>query len=346
MAGQLVASKREINDWKNRIELAWQKSVASVIEVGSLIKAAKAKLGISFAMLEVELPFSSSVAAYLVKIAENPVLSNPRYFNKLPNGYNTLYYLSSVEDGLLQEKIERGEITPDFSLASAKSLREVAPKSPASGKPRTKVQSFEVGTISVPVLKNLDAFEHDLASLLEKYGATITLTKKSTSLAEWHKSQLLKQAKEKISKCEAELGELSLEQMRMLEDAAHFLTKEKNQKNKVEVVVNDEIVLRAGIPQDYKDYKELVRLLGREEITRGYLKTWCIERKIPNQFTELTSMDKELYVWEQVRLVTEKKNVKAGLKRLYDLSTRSRIPKIKSLAQKLYAELTRFDNKN
>ena len=132
----------------------------------------------------------------------------------------------------------------------------------------------------------------------------------------------------------------------MLEDAAHFLTKEKNQKNKVEVVVNNEIVLRAGIPQDYKDYKELVKLLGREEITRGYLKTWCIERKIPNQFTELTSMDKELYVWEQVRLVTEKKNVKAGLKRLYDLSTRSRIPKIKSLAQKLYAELTRFDNKN
>lgn len=345
MAGQLVASKREINDWKNRIELAWQKSVASVIEVGNLVKAAKDKLGISFAMLEVELPFSSSVAAYLVKIAENPVLSNPRYFNKLPNGYNTLYYLSSVEDKLLQSKIENGEITPDFSLAHAKSLRDLAPKNKNSNKVKSKALSLEVGTISVPALKNLEEFEQDLSKLLVRYGATISITQKSTSLAAWHKEQLLKQATEKIAKLEGELNEISLDQMRMLEDAAHFLTKEKNQKNKVEVVVNGELVYRAGIPEDYKDYKELVRLLGRKEITRGFLKTWCIERKIPNQFTELTSMDKELYVWEQVRLVVEKKNVKGGLKRLYDMSTRSTIPKIKGLAQKLYSELTRFDNK-
>ena len=56
-------------------------------------------------------------------------------------------------------------------------------------------------------------------------------------------------------------------------------------------------------------------------------------------------MDKELYIWEQVRLITEKKDVKGGIKRLRDMASRSTIPKIKSLAQKVLKEVTRFDKK-
>lgn len=98
MLPQAISSEKELAGWRNRIELAWQKSVASVIEVGKLVKQAKTELGVSYSLLETELPFSSTVAAFLIKISEHPVLSNPAYFPKLPNSYNTLYHLTSVDE--------------------------------------------------------------------------------------------------------------------------------------------------------------------------------------------------------------------------------------------------------
>ena len=148
-----------------------------------------------------------------------------------------------------------------------------------------------------------------------------------------------------IAKSEAELKIISYEELRMLEDAAHFLTKDKNQKTKAELVIKDELVMRTCLPDDYKDLVRIQTLLGGENITRGFLKKWCIENKVPNQFTELSSMDKELYVWEQVRLISERKDVKGGHKRLKDMATRSTIPAMKMLAQKALKEVTRFDNK-
>ena len=191
----------------------------------------------------------------------------------------------------------------------------------------------------------MDQFEADLIELMEKYGGTISLTHKTNSLAEWHRKLIHQQANEKIAKSEGELSNISLYDIRMLEDAAHFLSKDRNQRNKTEVVINGELVTRTCLPNDYKDYEAITKLLGQEDITRGFLKNWCIKNKVPNQFTELSSMDKELYIWEQARLVTEKKDVKGGIKRLKDMASRSTIPKIKALAQKVLNEVTRFDKK-
>ena len=184
-----------------------------------------------------------------------------------------------------------------------------------------------------------------MADLLEKYKGAITLTHKDNSLAEWHRKLIHQQALEKIKKCEAEFQAVSLADSRMLEDAAHFLAKEKNQKTKAEIAIDGELITRTCLPDDYKDFDRITTLIGRNEITRGYLKKWCIDNKVPNQFTELSSMDKELYIWEQVRLVAEKKDVKGGIKRLKDMASRSTIPKMKALAQKALKEVTRFDNK-
>jgi len=344
----VISSEKELTDWRTRIESAWQKSVQSVIEVGKLVKQAKEQLGVSYSLLETELPFSSTVAAFLIKISDNPVLSNPAYQSRLPNGYNTLYYLASVDEGKLVQQIESGEVTPNFTLASAKSLRDVMPKV-ASQKPieekTTKTERYEVGVLSIAAPQNVEKFEQELAALLEKYKGAITLTHKENSLAEWHRKLIHQQALEQIEISEAELKHISLDEVRMLEDAAHFLAKDKNQKTKAEIVINDELVTRTCLPTDYKDFARIAQLVGRNEITRGYLKKWCIENKVPNQFTELTSMDKELYIWEQVRLVTEKKDVKGGIKRLKDMAGRSTIPVMKELAQNVLREVTRFDNR-
>lgn len=348
MSRALIHSQKQLTQWRTKIESAWQKSVASVIEVGKLIKEAKNELGVSYSLLETELPFSSTVASFLVKIAEHPVLSNPAYFAKLPNSYNTLYHLTSVDNKQLVQQIEAGKITPNYTLTSAKILRDQAPKSSSNKKTsssKIKTHLYEVGTLLISEPRNVNEFESDLAKLLEKYKGFFTLTHKPNSLAEWHRNLIHSQALEKISKSESELKHISLEEIRMLEDAAHFLSKDKNQKTKAEIVLNGELVTRTCLPEDYKDYKKLTRLLKTKDITRGYLKTWCIENKVPNQFTELKSIDKELYIWEQVRLVTEKRDIKGGMKRLKDMASRSTIPKMKSLAQKALDELTRFDKK-
>lgn len=344
----VISSEKELAEWRTRIESAWQKSVQSVIEVGNLVKQAKEQLGVSYSLLEAELPFSSTVAAFLIKIAENPVLSNPSYHSRLPNGYNTLYYLASVDEKQLVQQIESGEITPNFTLASAKLLREALPKKASSTKAtakKPKTVTYDVGSISIAAPNNTDQFQVDLEKLLSKYGGSITYTHKDNSLAEWHRKIVHQQACEMIANSEAELKNISYEEIRMLEDAAHFLTKDKNQKNKAELVIKDELVMRTCLPDDYKDLAKIRALLGIEHVTRGQLKKWCIDNKVPNQFTELSSMDKELYIWEQVRLVAERKDVKGGLKRLKDMASRSTIPNIKTLAQKALKEVTRFDNK-
>ena len=115
MGTEVISSEKELNAWRQKIEAAWHKSVASVIEVGKLIKQAKETLGVSYTLLETELPFSSTVAAFLVKIAEHPVLSNPAYYPKLPNSYNTLYHLAKVDEKQLVKQIESGEMVfPPF----------------------------------------------------------------------------------------------------------------------------------------------------------------------------------------------------------------------------------------
>jgi hypothetical protein len=345
----VLSSEKELAGWKSRIESAWQKSVQSVIEVGNLVKQAKEQLGISYTLLETELPFSSTVAAFLIKIAENPVLSNPTYHARLPNGYNTLYYLASVDEKQLVEQIENGEITPNFTLASAKSLREALPKKPTSPTAvpkKQKILTYEVGSISIAEPDNVDQFQKDLTKLLTKYNGTITHTHKDTSLSNWHNQTLLSQALEKIDEFESELNTtVSLEHMRMLEDASFFISKEKNRKNKVEIVRDGELVERVALPTDYKDYKVLSKLLGVKHITRGEIEKYCVTNKIPSQFTDLKTMDKEIYLWEQARLILEKKDIKGATKRLKDMSSRSRFPAIRELGNLIIEELNRFSNK-
>ena len=88
MKTEIVASQKELNEWRNRISSAYQKSVASVIEVGRLVKQAKERLGVSYELLVTELPFSASNAAYFVKIAEHPVLRPiPKSIRTITNGF-------------------------------------------------------------------------------------------------------------------------------------------------------------------------------------------------------------------------------------------------------------------
>jgi hypothetical protein len=347
MATEIITQSNEYTEWKTKISDAWQRSVGSVVEVGKLIRAAKTALGVSYNLLETELPFSPTVAAYLVKIAEHPVLSNPDNFSRLPSAYNTLYHLASVDEAKLIEQLDNGEITPDYGLASAKALREISPnvKTSLSASKKSKQLKYSVGTISIAAPENVDDFQRDLSSLLKKYDGEINYTTKQQSLAELGMKSLHELSLKNITEAESELTNISMTDLRILEDAAHYLNKPKSQSYKIQIVINDELVERIALPPSYKDYKRVCEILETEAVTKARLKKHVIENKIPNQFTVLSNMDKKLYVWEQVRLITDNKDVKGGIKKLKDLASRSTIPEIKELAAENLRQLTRFSNK-
>jgi len=128
----------------------------------------------------------------------------------------------------------------------------------------------------------------------------------------------------------------------MLENASDFLNKQKKLTIKKEVEVKGKKVMRACLPDDYSDLKKLIKLIGKKEIFKSELRDWCIENKVPNKFTDLRSIDKELYVWEQVRLILEKKDVKGGMARLKDMGHYSTSEEIKELANTVFNEINRF----
>lgn len=349
MSDDLLIDGSGLHAWKERIEAAWQRSVASVIDVGRLIKQAKVELGVSFSLLETELPFSSTVAAFLVKIAEHPVLSNPAYHPMLPNGYNTLYHLAGIDETTLVRQLESGQITPNFTLVNAKLLKAASPEKLKTGAlrspPSVASTKYEVGTLSIGDPVRIDEFEADLRTLLQKYSGSITVSRQKCSLFDWHTQVMHQEAVTRIEKAERELSNISLEDIRTIEDAAHFLQKDQSQKNKEEISINGKMVTRTCLPRNYKDFEKLELLIGCSQITRGLLKHWCIKNKVPTQFTEVSAIDKDIHVWEQVRLICEKKDVKGGTKRLKDLASKSTNTNIRKLAERLLMEMQRFDNK-
>lgn len=343
---QQIVTKQDINQWRARIEVAWQRSVESVIEVGRLINEARDQLGATYALLETELPFSTTVAAFLSKIAKNRVLSNPTNFARLPNGVNTLYHLTFIDETKLEEQIDQGEITPNFTLNEAKALRTTTGTQKASGKAATNPankEQVEVGTVYMPLPKRLDSFMSDLNDLLDKYQAKMTFSKAGTSLVEIHRSKLHQMALDKIAAAETNTASVDLETIRVLEDAIHFLQKDRAGKLKKVVTIDGKQVERSCLPNVYPDLELLRKWLGMEDIYRGALLHYCKTERIQISYLDVKDVDKEFYIWEQVRLHTSKKDAAGAVKRLRNLASHSHYPNIKKLAAQVLEEVTRFE---
>jgi Protein of unknown function (DUF3102) len=104
------------------IAAAWRRGVESIIQTGQRLIEAKEDPDLPHgeftAMIESELPFGPRTAERLMAIARNPVLSNPTHVSVLPPSWGTLYELTKLDDELLLQKIEAGEITPEVGRAT------------------------------------------------------------------------------------------------------------------------------------------------------------------------------------------------------------------------------------
>jgi hypothetical protein len=121
---------------------AWGRSVTSIVEVGRRLVEAKEAIphGGWLQMfkgqrdaIEHPLPFDESTARRLMKIAKNPVLSNPAYAPVLPGSWIRLYELTKFPMGRLQAYVT-GEphIRPEMKRKEIRALQHRDPEMAAA----------------------------------------------------------------------------------------------------------------------------------------------------------------------------------------------------------------------
>jgi N6-adenosine-specific RNA methylase IME4 len=104
-------------EFAERITACWRQSYASVIEAGSWLIKAKAKLEHGeFGKLfeDGTLPFRQHTAQRLMAIANDERLSNPAHVQHLPPHWGTLYELTKLDDAAFDARIADGTIQPDM----------------------------------------------------------------------------------------------------------------------------------------------------------------------------------------------------------------------------------------
>ena len=300
-----------------RFKESYGKTVGAVVETGKLIIEAKEALGASFseleAHLEEELRFSSSVLSMFSTIAANAVIQNPENWCHLPNGYNTLYHLTQIEEAKFAELIKTGKVTPRTTLAEAKAFKTVVPFKKKDDTQRDEGEIPSILRLEDPS-KQSELLEK-LDELLGSYGATVADADGEGVVAKLRKQSLLEKALAEIEATKGQLQQCTVEQMRMLEKAAGELKSHKN------------------LPDEYPDYATISALMGEEDITRNSFKKWIKENKVPNQMGDLARIQDAVYVWEQVRLVAQDEDRKGALKRLRELAEKADNLDIKTLAK-------------
>lgn len=110
----VIETPREV--WASAINSAWRSTTEGILETGHLLIAAKAdpkmRHGQFEAMIQGDLDFDPSTATRLMKIAHNPVLSNPAHVQLLPPFWGTLSELTRLPVAELGDRLARGDITP------------------------------------------------------------------------------------------------------------------------------------------------------------------------------------------------------------------------------------------
>lgn len=152
---------RTVEDFAAEIRGAFVKGVAAFIEVGRLLKEAKAELdhGEWGNLVKDNLPFDDRTAQRFMAIAGNPILANPTHVSVLPPAWGTLYELSRLSEKVLKAKIADGTIHPRMERKDAVALE---PKRTPKRSPPARLTLL---TINKQLRSELDQQRNTLRSL-------------------------------------------------------------------------------------------------------------------------------------------------------------------------------------
>jgi hypothetical protein len=123
------------DEFVERINAAWHRSVAGIFEAGRLLIEAKAQIepGHFQEMIRNELPFVPSVARRLMQIARHEILLEN--MKSLPAHWRNIYDLAMVPDAKLRAGFANGTISPKIKHAEISKLRGDRPTRKGSRRP-------------------------------------------------------------------------------------------------------------------------------------------------------------------------------------------------------------------
>jgi hypothetical protein len=124
----LQASSKQIAAWQGMIKSGWQKSVSGIIENAKTIqkihKQAKRVHGAWGKVFEGpgKPSFGPRTALMLIKIAEHPVLRNPKYTSRFPACWYSMHRLTQLRADRLELLIADGEVHAGMEEADVEKL--------------------------------------------------------------------------------------------------------------------------------------------------------------------------------------------------------------------------------
>lgn len=212
-------------DYAERISVAWQKTIESILETAQILAEARTNLPPAewHKLINGKLPFKRRMAEKLAKIAEDARLADPKYRKFLPVHWTTLHDLTYVDDKRFQLAIKNGSIHPAMERKDVAALRAIVkklkkpsfltkPVAPASAltppawDSSPTVFGSAAGLLALIELSSevdenaLDEIEHNLRRLKAAYGVTLRIQRFSdesgaikakrslaaNELREWH----------------------------------------------------------------------------------------------------------------------------------------------------------------
>jgi len=308
----------DLESWVNRLNASLNKAVGSAIHTAKEMAAARDALEDgSFAELATRLKMSKAKCVFLVKIGQHPVLTNPTYHERLPNGYNALYHLSCLDEATLIQHIEAGEVSRETTTQEARALssdKDDAPQSSEFAGVEAKLK------VTIRDGEKRQKFFEALYALSKKHDAEVADAKDDGLYVEWLRGKLAEQAEAEISTTAQEVENVTIEQLRLVEDAI------------TEVLSRTEP--NAVLDETYAEFDALTSLLDGVELSRKGIKKWCNEHNVPNQLMDLSKLEHGAYVWEQVRRVARKEaDSKRANRRLKKIGEKATSTDIKALAE-------------
>lgn len=177
--------KRPARLWGHKITKAWQASVESIIEVGSLLTQAKAELahGEFEEMVKESCPFKIRTAQTLMQIAANPTIANAQHSACLPASWTTLYELARFEPAELSHAISNHWVKPEMTREDVKYLharvqkalgfrKRMPPQSNAAARPKS-FQSYLRSSIDAEALEWLGSIDEQTAQTIAERVASL-----------------------------------------------------------------------------------------------------------------------------------------------------------------------------
>jgi hypothetical protein len=142
---KIVSVPKTRSDFAAEIIAASKQTIEGILKLGHTLIAAKAALdhGQFLEMIEHDLPFTSSTAERLMKIAADSRITNTAHAQLLPFAWGTLYEISKLDDSAFEQALSSGAINPRMTREQARTVRlNVTHETVHTAVPYTVVPSY------------------------------------------------------------------------------------------------------------------------------------------------------------------------------------------------------------